>query len=148
MRITNRQRKTRLEAGACRTLTEKVLRILGRPESEVGLTFVGDRRIRTLNRLYRKKDRPTDVLAFPLAHARPLRGAGRTLPPVLLGDVVISVPTAVRQAREHNHGLRREIAWLLIHGILHLLGYDHLRPAEARRMRRKEKALLKTSYHD
>ena len=148
VRITNRQRSIPLEVGAFRALAERVLHKLARPEADVGLTFVGDRGIRSLNRRYRKKDRPTDVLAFPLAHARPLRGDGRSLPPALLGDVVISVPTARRQARERGHGLRREIAWLLIHGILHLLGYDHMRPAEARRMRRREKALLTSEYHD
>jgi rRNA maturation RNase YbeY len=60
-----------------------------------------------------------------------------------LGDVVISVPTARRQARERRHGLRREMAWLMIHGILHLLGYDHEKANDARRMRRKERALLR-----
>jgi probable rRNA maturation factor len=60
----------------------------------------------------------------------------------LLGDVVISVPTALRQARAMRHSLRREISRLMIHGLLHLLGYDHKRPADARRMRRKERVLF------
>jgi len=64
-------------------------------------------------------------------------------PPPFLGDVVISAPTARRQAREQRHSLGGEIARLMIHGILHLLGYDHERPAEARRMRRKERALIR-----
>lgn len=63
--------------------------------------------------------------------------------PCFLGDVVISVPTARRQARARHHSLRREIARLMVHGILHLFGYDHEKPSDARRMRRKETALLK-----
>ena len=90
-----------------------------------------DPEIHTLNRQYRGKDRPTDVLSFPLADA---------LQPSLLGDVVISVETAARQARRRGHSLREELRTLLIHGILHLLGYDHeISRSEAIRMRRKER---------
>jgi probable rRNA maturation factor len=80
---------------------------------EVSILFCGDRKMRTLNRLYRKKDRPTDVLAFP--------GAGDGL----LGDIVISVPYAARQAKQRGEPASREIDRLLLHGFLHLLGYDH-----------------------
>ena len=89
--------------------------------------------MRRLNRQYRNKDKPTDVLSFPLADA---------LCPALLGDVVISVETAARQARRHKHALREEIQTLLVHGILHLLGYDHEASRnEAIRMHRKERAI-------
>jgi probable rRNA maturation factor len=92
---------------------------------------VTDPEIHTLNRQYRGKDKPTDVLSFPLADE---------LQPLLLGDVVISVETAARQAQQRGHALRGELQTLLIHGILHLLGYDHeVSRSEAIRMRRKER---------
>jgi probable rRNA maturation factor len=93
--------------------------------------------MRYLNRRYRDIDRATDVLSFSQRE-----GQFSGLRPDILGDIVISVPTAARQARERNHSLGREIERLLVHGLLHLLGYDHERgPAEARRMRRKEARL-------
>ena len=79
----------------------------------VSVLFCGDRRMRTLNCRYRRKDRPTDVLAFP--------GSGGGL----LGDIVISVPYAARQARRRREPADREIDRLLLHGFLHLCGYDH-----------------------
>jgi len=92
--------------------------------------------MRRLNREYRGKDRATDVLAFPLAEGgRPVHG--------LLGDVVICMPVAWRQARARGHSLARETTVLLVHGLLHLAGFDHERSeAEARRMRRMERRLL------
>jgi probable rRNA maturation factor len=90
-----------------------------------------DVEVHALNRQYRGKDKPTDVLSFPLADE---------LQPSLLGDVVISVETAARQARRRGHSLREELQTLLIHGVLHLLGYDHeVSRSEAIRMRRKER---------
>ncbi len=90
-----------------------------------------DPEIHRLNRHYRGKDQPTDVLSFPLSDA---------LQPTLLGDVVISVETATRQAQRRRHSLREEVQTLLIHGILHLLGYDHeISRSEAIRMHRKER---------
>jgi rRNA maturation RNase YbeY len=95
--------------------------------------------MRTLNRQYRGKDRTTDVLSFALRE-----GPFADLQPEFLGDIVISVPVAAKQAREAGHSLAREIELLLVHGLLHLLGYDHERSlAEARRMRRKERLLVK-----
>lgn len=90
-----------------------------------------DSEIQTLNRQYRNKNKPTDVLSFPLTDE---------LQPSLLGDVVISVETAARQAQRRGHSLREELQTLLIHGILHLLGYDHeVSRSEAVRMQRKER---------
>ncbi len=101
---------------------------------------VGDRAMRTLNRRYRGKDRTTDVLSFPF-HEGPFAG----VVPHALGDIVLSLPTAVRQAREAGEPLGREIDRLLIHGLLHLLGYDHERgPADQRRMQRRERMLMET----
>jgi rRNA maturation RNase YbeY len=92
---------------------------------------VTDLEIHALNRQYRGKDKPTDVLSFPLADA---------LQPSLLGDVVISIETAARQAQRRRHSLGEELQTLLIHGVLHLLGYDHeVSRSEAIRMHRKER---------
>ena len=97
------------------------------------MALVADREMRRLNRLWRRKDRTTDVLAF--VQEGPARN--------LLGDVVISLPAARRQARERGHSLKDELAVLLIHGILHLRGYDHEPGGQkARRMHRQEAALL------
>jgi probable rRNA maturation factor len=104
---------------------------------------VTDPEIHSLNRQYRGKDKPTDVLSFPLADA---------LQSFLLGDVVISIETAARQAQQRGHSLREELQILLIHGILHLLGYDHeVSRREAIRMHRKEreaKALLESRIEE
>jgi len=95
--------------------------------------------MRALNKQYRGKNGTTDVLSFPARE-----GPFADVRPELLGDIVISIPLAEKQARSAGHSLNREIEMLLIHGLLHLLGYDHERsPAEARRMRRKERMLLK-----
>jgi len=122
-------------------LAERVLKAAGEAKSELSLELVGDVRIRRLNREYRKQDRATDVLAFPTREAvmpgnlRPATG--------MLGDVVISLPTAVRQAKEAGRSINDELAMLLVHGVLHLCGYDHERSArEAARMLRRERAVL------
>jgi probable rRNA maturation factor len=105
----------------------------GRADYEVALRLVGDATIRGLNRAYRSKDRPTDVLAFAQRE-----GPGGALHPGILGDVVISVDTARRQAR---HGLYRELLHLASHGLCHLLGYDHRDDAEEREMDARAAAL-------
>lgn len=87
---------------------------------DLDLTFVGDARIRTLNRSFRQKDKATDVLSFPLQDKKRARKGD-----CFLGDVVISVPTARRQAKEQGRPLLDELLFLIIHGTLHLLGYDH-----------------------
>lgn len=110
-----------------------ILRHLSQRQAELSLALVTDHEIRSLNRQYRGKDKPTDVLSFPLADE---------LHPFLLGDVVISVETAARQAQRRGHSLREELQILLIHGILHLLGYDHeVSRSEAIRMHRKEREI-------
>jgi probable rRNA maturation factor len=95
--------------------------------------------MRALNRQYRGTNRTTDVLSFSMRE-----GPFADVRPELLGDIIISVPVAEKQAHAAGHSLTREIELLLVHGLLHLLGYDHERsPAEARRMRRKEDMLVK-----
>jgi len=122
-------------------LASAILSAVGEENSDMSVTLVGDQKMRRLNRQYRHKDRATDVLAFASRDARlPVNMRINTAP---LGDVVISVPTAIRQARAANRSLQEEMAVLLIHGILHLCGYDHeTNEREARRMRRRERILL------
>ena len=97
---------------------------------ELSIALVSDAEMRALNRRWRGQDRPTDVLSFPLQE------------PGLLGDVVISLQTARRQAREGGWPLAAELRRLLAHGLLHCRGYDHAHPGEARRMAAAERRLL------
>ena len=100
------------------------------------MALVDDERIRELNAEYRGKDRPTDVLSFSMLEGEGAEHRGR-----LLGDVVIGVETAARQARQRRRGLDEEVARLLIHGTLHLLGHDHERDEEARVMQAEERRI-------
>jgi probable rRNA maturation factor len=113
----------------------RLLAAMNEPAS-LSLTLIGDDAMRTLNRDYRGKDAPTDVLSFPLDGATPSANQER-----LLGDVVISVDTARRQAKAYDAPLQRELYRLLIHGLLHLRGHDHLRAGERRVMEREERRL-------
>ena len=136
--VRSHLRRAGLVRVALARLARRVLTAAGEPEAQLSLLLVGDRRMRRLNRLYRGRDYPTDVLAFPM------REAGGPASP-LLGDVVIALPQAARQAKQDGHFLDQELATLLIHGTLHLLGYDHERGGrEAERMRRKERAILQS----
>ncbi len=102
-----------------------MLAITGQPpESALSLKITGDEEIQTLNRDYLGKDAPTDVLSFPVPFDDPESG----IP--YLGDIIISLPTASRQAESGGHAVEEEIKLLLVHGILHLLGYDHATPEE------------------
>jgi probable rRNA maturation factor len=116
--ILNRQRKSPVRTRAFERLLGDLARTHRLADPEVSLAFVGERAIRTLNRKFMKKDKPTDVLSFPLGEKGP---DGK----YYLGDIVIAVPVAARQARAKGHGLDRELRLLAIHGFLHLLGYDH-----------------------
>ena len=106
----------------------------------IGIHLVGDRTIRELNSQHRAMDRATDVLSFPLHD-----GTDFALPPdemVHLGDVVVSYPRAVEQASEFGHSVEREVAYLVAHGVLHVLGYDHEQEDQQRAMRAKEEEAL------
>jgi probable rRNA maturation factor len=121
-------------ASAARRLRERARRFLaalGREDAELSILVVGDAAIRRLNRAWREEDHATDVLSFPAAPGGPL-----------LGDVVVSLDTAARAARGAGRPLASELDRYLAHGILHLLGHDHGRPAEARRMAEAEEALM------
>jgi probable rRNA maturation factor len=113
-----------------------ILRAVGKSKTELSVALVGDQEMRPLNAKYRKKNKTTDVLSFPADPAMTSEAA-------LLGDVIISVEQAKRQARERKHSLKKEMVTLLIHGILHLLGYDHERSQrEAKIMATLEQKLL------
>jgi len=131
----------RSAAGVSRArLAAEARRLLGalhEDTAELTVSLVDDAAIRRLNRTYRGKDRPTDVLAFALREGRRTPGDD-----ALLGDVVISLDTATRQARARGVDTAEELRTLLIHGVLHLLGYDHERSAAAaRRMHTMERRL-------
>ena len=108
-----------------------MLASVGRTEAELSVMLTDDAGIQTLNRNYRQKDRATDVLSF---HFEPGPGSATIEAAWLLGDVVISLDTAARQAKGRKRPLAAEVRWLLAHGILHLCGYDHATVPEKRQM--------------
>ncbi len=116
--VLNRQRKHRIRKTEYRRLLEGLAADHGLEDPDLSLVFVGERAIRTLNRRYRKKDKPTDVLSFSVGKRGP---DGR----FHLGDIVISVPVARAGARRNGHSVDREMEVLAVHGFLHLLGHDH-----------------------
>ena len=121
-----------------RARARRVLREIERADRELSIALVDDALMRALNSAWRGRDRPTDVLAFSLEEGPHPERSGR-----LLGDVVIGVETAGRQARSRRRGLDDEVLRLLVHGALHLVGHDHVRASEARRMRAEERRILR-----
>ena len=109
---------------------------MGHARSEISVSLVADEEIAELNEAWRGKKGPTDVLSFSL-----FEGEHRAYRGKMLGDVVIGLPTAQRQARDRHRSLDDELERLLIHGLLHLLGHDHEVESEARRMRAEERRL-------
>jgi len=131
------------EVGWLQGVVERVLIAQGVTSSvELGLVITNQERVRELNRSYRGEDRPTDVLAFYMTSAAEETFVAPPDRVLHLGEVIISYPQAVIQAKEHRHSLKKEIAILIIHGVLHLLGYDHDKPEPERQMRVKEKEIL------
>jgi probable rRNA maturation factor len=126
-------------AARLRTGADRMLAHLGLDDAELSVVLVNDRTIQTLNRDHRGKDKPTDVLSFPLGKP-PAPGLPR-----LLGDVVISLPTAARQAKSRHRPLFPEVRFLLAHGLLHLIGYDHATPAQKRRMDAAARRLVRAA---
>lgn len=136
--ITNRQRRVALNTPFVKQQALRMMTYLGCSDSELSVVFVHDERIRSLNRAYRRQDRPTNVLAFP--QCRTYDGEP---PTCLLGDVVISLPTAAHEAHELGQTLEERVVFLLAHGLLHLLGYDHEQSAaQRRRMECREQDIL------
>src|SRR5215510_4259617 len=126
--IHNRQRAVAIHTATVRKQVLQIMAYLGCPEQELSVVFGHDRLLQELNRTYRHKDRATNVLAFaqhPTYEGEPVTA--------LLGDVIVSLPTAAREACALQQSLEERVVYLVLHGILHLLGYDHERSAVQRR---------------
>ncbi|WP_277814269.1 rRNA maturation RNase YbeY [Bacillus sp. LL01] len=112
--------------------------------AELSVTFVDDEKIQEINREYREKDRPTDVISFPMEEM----GEGEIEihydeeAPRMLGDIIISIQRAEVQAEEYGHSVKRELGFLALHGLLHLLGYDHENETDEKVMFDKQKEIL------
>lgn len=116
---------------------------------EVSLSFVDDEEIRDINRRFRDKDSKTDVLSFPLFSEEEIveviadgSTSSENSELVVLGDIIISVPTAIEQAKEYNHSIERELCFLSCHSILHLLGYDHDTPERTEKMETAQREIM------
>lgn len=127
---------------------EKLLNLAAAKEnieeaSEVSITFVTNERIHEINREYRDKDAPTDVISFAMEELGEgeLPVVGMDMPRVL-GDIIISIPRAKEQAEEYGHSFLRELGFLSVHGFLHLLGYDHMTPEDEKEMFTRQKDIL------
>lgn len=118
--VINRQRHHLIEGERWRQFAEKALKEIGKGETGATVVFVSDRAVRDLNRRYRGRNTATDVLSFPSEQSEFEQLAG-----INLGDVVISVERAAAQAAEHGLAFNEEVAQLILHGLLHLCGYDH-----------------------
>ena len=128
-----------------KSIVDRTLRIQGSgSEAEVSLIVTGQKQIHELNKAYLDEDRPTDVLSFPMMETSAKVGFV-TAPDGKkhLGEVIVSFPQAVLQAEEHGHAVEREISILVVHGLLHLLGYDHAEAVEKRGMQAREKEILR-----
>ncbi|NSL50291.1 rRNA maturation RNase YbeY [Calidifontibacillus erzurumensis] len=112
-------------------------------DAEVSITFVNNEEIQEINKIYRGKDQPTDVISFAMEEM----GEGEieikgTDLPKMLGDIIISIPKAIEQAKEYSHSFMRELGFLSVHGFLHLLGYDHIEEDDEKIMFSKQKEIL------
>ncbi len=144
-----------LDAGGISELLRRAISFAAEFETkkdnfELSLTITDDADIRALNREFRNIDRSTDVLSFPLIYRVPGEQADfwreEDINPdtgcVMLGDIVLSLETAARQAEEYGHSLEREAAYLCVHSVLHLLGYDHIDQDDKRVMRAREEEIM------
>lgn len=129
-------------------LVEDILNLAARVEevtgdAELSITFVDSERIQAINEQYRKINQPTDVISFAFEEAsdEELEIIGADIPRIL-GDIIISVPIARQQAIEYNHSFERELGFLIVHGFLHLLGYDHQSEQAGKQMFQKQKDIL------
>ena len=127
-----------IKAHSIKRTARAILNSVGESDATLAVSLVGDDEIRKLNRIHRGMDRSTDVLSFPLVSASDPAGSER-----LLGDVVISVETARRQAADYDAPLEAEINRLLVHGVLHVIGHDHHRADERKRMKAEERRIAK-----
>ncbi len=147
-------RKYLIDADKIELLTKHICQGLGVADMELSWDFVDDEEMQTLNRQYREKDRSTDVLSFPqlewdepLSFSIPEEEEEEEFdldgPPEMLGDVIISPNVALHNARNIGHDLDREVCFLLVHGILHLCGHDHMNPEDEAVMLKEQQAIMK-----
>ncbi|MFX4263398.1 rRNA maturation RNase YbeY [Pelotomaculum propionicicum] len=141
--VNNLQEKTAVDDNTAAFLADAAGKVLSAAgyggDAEVGLVFVDDDYIHKLNHQYRGVDSPTDVLSFAMMEGIPMAGGEEE---TILGDVVISLQAVGRQAKEYGHSFLREAAYLTIHGVLHLLGYDHIDEDKRKIMRLKEEEII------
>lgn len=138
--ISNKQKSQKITIKDFQRIAIRLIKAMKLPKSSVlSLVFCDDKLIQSINKQHRDKDEPTDVLSFPMPRNEFDGGSGA----VVLGDIVISVETAQRQASELKHSLKSEIAFLMIHGMLHLNGYDHIDDNDRVSMSAKEAELYK-----
>ncbi|MCF6092823.1 rRNA maturation RNase YbeY [Microaerobacter geothermalis] len=133
---------------------QKAAELEGLKKGEVSVSLVGDEEIQQLNKEYRGINRPTDVLSFAIEEM----GEGEDMIyfeesgqeaedyPALLGDIIISIPRAMKQAEEYNHSFERELGFLVVHGFLHLLGYDHQTEEEEKKMFSRQEEVLQAIH--
>ena len=130
IQIASNQKRVKLDRAGLRRDVRKILELLGIGQQELSLMIVDDEGIRTINRDYLRRDRPTNVIAFSLTE-----GDFGDVNPGVLGDVVVSVETAAREARAARIPVEDAVLYLILHGILHLAGYDHEGPKGIARAR-------------
>jgi len=144
--IQNRQKLLSVDLGRVRRSLKRILKELCCKDSEVSLLLVDDDQIREINKNYLQRDRPTNVISFAMAE-----GAFGEVHPEILGDIILSVETAARDAMACDIDFMDEVEFLLIHGLLHLLGYNHenVESSEAEKMKKLERELffLRMHYH-
>ncbi|PKN10118.1 MAG: rRNA maturation RNase YbeY [Deltaproteobacteria bacterium HGW-Deltaproteobacteria-7] len=139
IQIDNQQKQIKIDKRKIRSEVTKLMNLLDCANKEISITFVDDAAIQIINKIYLSKDRPTNVISFSLQE-----GEFGGINPELLGDVVISVDTASRDAKKGHLTFDEEILFLIIHGLLHLLGYNHVNTSKANalKMKRKENELF------
>lgn len=137
----NDVRRSGVDGRALKSAARRLMHAAGVPTASLSLTLVDDAAIREINREQRGKDAPTDVLSFPAYDPGDLHDRTHALAGDPIGDVVISIDTARRQAADYDGTLQNELYRLLIHGILHVLGHDHMEPGERARMEAEERRL-------
>lgn len=140
--VENLQTKVLLNPPRIFKMTKTILHHEGVAQAVVAVVFVTRQRIQALNKKFLRRDYATDVLAFDFEGRAVSRRTGRRKPKALMGDIIISTDAAVKNAGIYGTSASRELALYVIHGILHLLGYDDRDPADIQRMRKREQELL------
>jgi len=139
IQIDNRQKRIKIDKRRIRIEVNNLLKLMDCANKEISITFVDNETIQRINKQYLSKDRPTNVISFSLQE-----GEFGNINPEILGDVIISVDTAYQDAKKGNLSFDEEILFLIIHGLLHLLGYNHEKTSKVNslKMKKKEKELF------